>query len=41
VTPGRLPALPFLFAAGVIMAVAIVLQVKRDRAYGTDVPPKC
>ena len=37
-TPGRLPAVPFLFAAGVLLAVAIVLQVKRDRAYGTDLP---
>ena len=37
-TPGRLPAVPFLFAAGLLMAAAIVVQIRRDRAYGTDVP---
>jgi hypothetical protein len=38
VTAGRLPAAPILLAAGLLMAVAIALQIRRDRAYGTDVP---
>jgi hypothetical protein len=40
VTPGRLPAAPVLVAAGLLMAAAIVVQIRRDRAYGTDVPAK-
>jgi hypothetical protein len=38
VTPGRLPVVPLLFAAGLLMAAAIVVQIRRDRTYRTDVP---
>jgi hypothetical protein len=38
VTAGRLPAAPVLLAAGLLLAAAIVVQMRRDRAYGTDVP---
>jgi hypothetical protein len=38
VTPGRLPIAPFLAAAGLLVAAAVGLQMRRDRLFGTDSP---
>ena len=37
-TPGRLPIVPLLAVAGVLLAAAVVLQGRRDRDYATDRP---
>lgn len=37
-TAGRQPAAPTLVAVALLMAAAIAIQIRRDRAYGTDEP---
>jgi hypothetical protein len=40
VTAGRLPAAPILAAVALLLAAAIAIQIRRDRAYGTDQPAR-